>query len=88
MKSSVLVTALLIFVPTALAQPLIWVSPDWEEGESANGNKNVIFDVLNAIYAPYGYQILHQQLPVKRAEQMLESGAAQPPSWHLRGLTL
>lgn len=76
MKSSILVTALLIFVPTAVAQPLIWVSPDWAEGESASGNKNVIFDVLNAIYAPYGYQILHQQLPVKRAEQMLESGDA------------
>lgn len=84
MKRLILLALCAVSYFTAGAQPLVWVSPDWETNESATNTstKNLVFDILNAIYEPLGYEILHQQFPIKRAKKMLQSGEV-----HLIGAT-
>ena len=77
MKRIIMLAVLLVTGSPVIAQPLVWVSPDWEADDPAGSSKSLIFDILNAIYEPLGYEILHQQFPLKRAQNMLTSGEAQ-----------
>ncbi|WP_414829530.1 substrate-binding periplasmic protein [Alteromonas sp. H39] len=77
MKRLIMLATVLILSSPVGAQPLVWVSPDWEADEPARSRKSLMFDILNAIYEPLGYEILYQQFPLKRAQKMLLDGEAQ-----------